>query len=88
MLHRHYRGEGDAAGAITAATDTLDAAIEEAQTQRDALQQQYDVLQQQITELWTQADAIAGQMVQLDQAIDEVASDAGSGEISVQVYTS
>ena len=86
MLQRTYRGE-DAAGAITTATDTLDAAIEDAQTQRDALQAQYDALQQQISDLWGQADVIASQMYELDQAIGDAAGEIGSSGVTVQVYS-
>lgn len=78
MLQHHYRG--DAAGAITTASETLDAAIEDAQTQREALQAQRDALQKQISELWAQDD-------ELDEAIGEAAAEIGGGGVTVQVYS-
>lgn len=85
MLKRLFRGE--AADAIATATETLDVAIEDAQTERDALQAQYDALQQQISELWSQADAISSQMYELDQAIGDAAGEIGGGAVTVQVYS-
>lgn len=87
MLQSLFRGQSDAAGAITTAADTLDAAIEDAQTQRDALQAQCDAIQQQISELWATHDELYSQIYELDEAMSEAASDIGGGEISVQVYT-
>jgi chromosome segregation ATPase len=87
MLKRLFRGQSEAADAIGTATETLDAVIEDAQVQRDALQAQYDALQAQISELWTQADAIASQMHELDTAIGEVGAemDMGGGAVTVQI---
>lgn len=87
MLQRLFRGQSEAADAIGTATETLDAAIEDAQTQRDALQAQADVIYEQITALWSQHDELCQQMYELDQAIGDAGAEIGGGAVTVQVYS-
>lgn len=87
MLQRLFRGQSEQADAISTASDTLDAAIEDAQTQRDAPQAQRDVIQKQISELWAQDDELCRQMYELDQAIGDVVGEIGSTGVTVQVYS-